>query len=65
MRLLIKHGADVAAQDITHSTALHLAALSGGSETVRILLEHGADVSIRDESHKTPLHLALSVSAYC
>ena len=63
VRLLIEHGADVAAQDKTRSTALHLAALSGGSETVRLLLDHGADVSIRDESHQTPLHLASSVSA--
>ena len=61
VRLLIKHGADVAAQDNTRSTALHLAAFSGGSETVSLLLDHGADVSIRDESHKTPLHLASSV----
>jgi ankyrin repeat protein len=60
VRLLIKHGADVSAQDKTHSTPLHLAAFTGSSETVRLLLEHGADVSVLDESHKTPLHLASS-----
>jgi ankyrin repeat protein len=66
VQLLIKHSADVAAQDNTQSTALHLAALYGSSTIVRLLLEHGADVSIPDESHKTPLHLASSwVSAHC
>ena len=62
MRLLLKHGADVTAQDKTHSTALHLAAFSGSSEAVRLLLEHGAGVNIQDESHKTPLHVASWVS---
>jgi ankyrin repeat protein len=66
VRLLIKQGANVTAQDKTHSTPLHLAALCGSSESVRLLLEHGAGVSILDESHKTPLHLASSrVSAPC
>ena len=69
VRLLIKHGADVSVPDKTHSTPLHLAALSGNSETVRVLLEHGADITVLDESHKTPLHLASSrvsaTTAHC
>ena len=60
VRLLIKHGADVSVPDKTHSTPLHLAALSGSSETVRVLLEHGADITVLDGSHKTALHLASS-----
>lgn len=60
VRLLIKHGADVSAQDKTYSTPLHLAAFSGSAETVSLLLEHGADVNVLDGSHKTPLHLASS-----
>jgi ankyrin repeat protein len=66
VRLLIRHGANVAAQDKTHSTPLHLAAFCGSSESVRLLLEHGVGVGILDETHKTPLHLASSpVSALC
>jgi ankyrin repeat protein len=66
VQLLIKHGADVTAQDKTLSTPLHLAAFSGSFETVRLLLDHGAGVRALDESHKTPLHLASSqVSVAC
>jgi hypothetical protein len=60
MRLLIDHGANVAAQDEYHSTPLHLAALGGNTRAVRLLIEHGADVAARDRNHRTPLHLASS-----
>jgi ankyrin repeat protein len=60
VRLLIDHGADIAAQDEAHSTPLHLAALCGGTETVQLLIEHGASVTAQDRSKKTPLHLASS-----
>lgn len=60
VRLLIKHGADVSVQAKTHSTHLHLAALSGSSDTVRLLLEHGANPTILDGSQRTLLHLASS-----
>ena len=59
MRLLIDHGADVAAQDETHSTPLHLAAFWCNVEAVRLLIEHGDDVTAQDGNHRTPLHLAL------
>ena len=58
--LLIDHGADVAAQDVAHSTPLHLAAFWGSVDTVQLLVEHGADVTAQDQSNKTPLHLASS-----
>ena len=60
VRALIKHGADVAAQDNTLSTPLHLAAFSGISAVVWLLLVQGADVTMLDEHLKTPLHLASS-----
>ena len=60
MRLLLNHGADMVAQDGTHSTPLHLAAFWCNIEAVRLLIEHGADVTSRDGNHRTPLHLALS-----
>ena len=59
MRLLIDHGADVAAQDETHSIPLHLAAFWCNVEAVRLLIEHGDDVTAQDGNHRTPLHLAL------
>ena len=60
VRLLIDHGADVTAQNETHSTPLHLASSFGSAETVRLLIEHGADVTAKDGNHRTPLHLASS-----
>ena len=60
MRLLIHHGADMVAQDETHSTPLHMAAFWCNIEAVRLLIEHGADVTSRDGNRRTPLHLALS-----
>ena len=60
MRLLIKNGADVKAQDGTHSTPLHMASSSGFPRLVSLLIEHGADVTARDRRQKTPLHLASS-----
>ena len=59
MRLLINHGADITAQDETHSTPLHLAAFWCNTEAVRLLFECGADVTTPDGNHKTPLHFAL------
>ena len=61
MRLLIKNGADVKAQDETHSTPLHMASSSGFPGLVGLLIEHGADVTARDRRCKTPLHLASSL----
>ena len=59
MRLLINHGTNVASQDETHSTPLHLAAFWCNVEAVRLLIEHGDDVLAQDGNHRTPLHLAL------
>jgi hypothetical protein len=60
VKLLIDHGADVAAEDETQSMPLHLASSLGTSEPVRVLIEHGADVCAQDANHRTPLHLAAS-----
>ena len=60
MQLLIKHGADVTAQDETHTTPLHLASSLGIPEIVQLLIECGADVTSQDWTHQTPLHMASS-----
>ncbi|KAH8977325.1 ankyrin repeat-containing domain protein [Lactarius deliciosus] len=46
VRLLIEHGADVAAQNENQSTPLHLASSSKVAETVQLLIKHGADVTV-------------------
>jgi ankyrin repeat protein len=61
VQLLIQHGANVSVQDKTHSTPLHLAALSSSSDIVCLLLEHSADVTALDGIQKTLLHLASSM----
>ena len=58
VKLLVDHGADVTALDITHSTPLHVASSSGNLEVLRILVEGGADVNAQNETHLTPLHIA-------
>jgi ankyrin repeat protein len=58
VRVLIDHGADVTALDMTHSTPLHLASVSGIPEIVQILVENGADVNAQNETHSIPLHRA-------
>ncbi|KAH8980421.1 ankyrin repeat-containing domain protein [Lactarius akahatsu] len=60
MRLLINHGANVAAQDDNNLTPLHLASSYGSAETMLLLIERGADVSAQDRNHRTPLHMASS-----
>lgn len=60
VRILIKHGADVIAQDKTHLTPMHIASSHCFAEIVQLLIEHGADVNAQNESHMTPLHMVSS-----
>ena len=60
VQILINHGADIAALDITQQTPLHVASSSGGVEIARLLIKHGADVNAKNEIDSTPLHLASS-----
>ena len=59
-RLLIEHGANVAAQDDDGWTPLHRASERGHVALAQLLIEHGADVAARDEDGWTPLHWASS-----
>lgn len=60
VRLLIEHGADVAATTRDAETPLHVAAIYGFAPLVRLLLENGADISAKASEDLTPLHSAAS-----
>ena len=60
VQILINHGADVAALDMTQQTPLHIASSSHGVEIARLLIKHGAEVNVKNEIDSTPLHLASS-----
>lgn len=58
IRILLKHGAFVNAQDGDGNTPLHRAVHSNQLGAVKILLECGASVTIKDACDKTPLDYA-------
>lgn len=55
---LLKHGADVNAQDIQFKTALHYAIQEHRFETTKLLLEHGADPMMKSRSGDDALQTA-------
>jgi len=57
--ILLKHGADVNAQESSGMTALHCAAYYGRTEAARLLLGHGADVAVTNSYGFTPLREAV------
>lgn len=66
VRLLLEHGADVAAVDKQGAarsrkrmTPLHVAAAAGHIALVGLLMDFGADMRARDKQGMTPLHLAI------
>ncbi|KAI9434808.1 hypothetical protein H4582DRAFT_2174328, partial [Lactarius indigo] len=58
--LAAQNGADLNAQDETHSTPLHQAAFEGNLKILGFLIEQGANVTARDWCLKTPLHIVSS-----
>jgi len=56
--LLIRHGADINAQDDGKRTALMVAAMKGNLATVRFLLDRNADPNLTDYQSKTALDYA-------
>jgi ankyrin repeat protein len=58
-QMLIKHGADVMAQNSHGETPLHLASREGQVEVARMLIEHGADMATQNKNRETPFYLAL------
>ncbi len=57
-RLLLRHGADLEAEDFTGCRALMHAARQGGAATVRLLLQAGADPAATDRQGKKALDWA-------
>ena len=57
-RVLLKHGADIGAQDNGFYSPLGRVALEGHVELAQVLLEHGADANALDSAGYTPLYLA-------
>jgi len=59
MRMLLEKGADVNAQNMQGSTALHWIAGSGRLQVIRFLMAMGADAWIRDDMGRTPIDRAI------
>ena len=57
IRLLLKHGADIAAKDADDNTPLHLAMPTSEWEVVKLLIAHGADRNARNFDGETPMDL--------
>jgi hypothetical protein len=59
IRLLLKAGARIDAQDKNGATPLHRAVRTRCAAAVKCLLESGADSTIRNKPGSTPFHLAV------
>lgn len=65
IQALIEAGADVNQSEAEHgATPLHIAAMHGGSKTVRVLLQAGAWIDAQDKYGSTPLAQAGSAKKY-
>ncbi|XP_042136124.1 serine/threonine-protein kinase TNNI3K isoform X4 [Peromyscus maniculatus bairdii] len=56
--VLLKHGANINAQDAVFFTPLHISAYYGHEQVTSVLLKFGADVNVSGEVGDRPLHLA-------
>jgi len=59
IRLLLKAGADLHAQDKNGATPLHRAVRTRCAAAVKALLDAGADATIRNKPGSTPFHLSV------
>lgn len=61
MTLLLTHGADPNAQDVSGNTPLHYASAYGELMVIRTLLNHGANPVVRNAFSWTPVSYSFSV----
>ena len=59
IRLLLKAGADIHAQDKNGATPLHRAVRTRCAAAVNCLLDAGSDATVRNKPGSTPFHLAV------
>ncbi|XP_036913740.1 ankyrin repeat domain-containing protein 61 [Sturnira hondurensis] len=62
IRLLLRHGAKVNAQDHNGQTAIHEACFAGRQAVISLLLEFEADVNILTRNGESPIHMYLQRS---
>jgi len=58
VKLLLRHGANVDAEDNSENSPLHRAIYSGHGEVARLLIEAGADAQARNHAGNTPVQMA-------
>ncbi|MCY3653498.1 MAG: ankyrin repeat domain-containing protein [Cyanobacteria bacterium MAG IRC1_bin_28] len=58
VKLLLRHGANVDAEDSSDNSPLHLAIHAGHGDLARLLIEAGADVQARNHAGNTPVQVA-------
>ncbi|KAH7350388.1 ankyrin repeat protein, partial [Pyrenochaeta sp. MPI-SDFR-AT-0127] len=56
IKLLLRHSADLDANDDNGNTPLHDAAAEGVEEAVKLLLDYGAEVNVPNDDGDFPLH---------
>ena len=61
--LLLRHNADIDAQDARGNTALHVAAKWGDVDIVRVLLRNNASLTLKNRAERTPLEVRRRRSA--
>jgi ankyrin repeat protein len=62
MRVLLRAGVDVNAQDSQGRTAAHGAAMWGYTDVIRFMAQNGADLTIKDKRGLTPLDAAMGLA---
>ena len=60
-KILLEHGADPNARQMSGYVPLHEIAGQGSIEFAKLLLDHGADINAKNDDGKTPLSMAIGM----